>query len=290
MFKLRLRIAILVAWLFLFFNIERINEPIDIASFVYVLVTLCSAILVLQPKFFYGHLVTRLVAPSLVIYAIAKYFLGYTIFGTGLALTVTEIIVITLTIYLVGQLAEMVVDFENAVEDLTFRQVGLPPKVFENTQTEELYREVKRSRRFDYTLSLLILKPDINSDQVKLNKIMMELQKRMTGRYIQARVAQILSDTLRDCDLIAVEESEFVILLPEVTAEEVDEYKSRIEENVANELGIDVRFGVANFPDNGITLNGLVEIAASQLEESESKAAAKKNESAQPAATTVRSY
>ena len=54
-------------------------------------------------------------------------------------------------------------------------------------------------------------------------RVLLELQKSIATRFIQARLAKLLSEELRDCDLIAQHGERFVVLLPEMDQEQTIE-------------------------------------------------------------------
>ncbi len=186
MLRLRLTIGAVAWWLFLFYNIERINEPINIASFVYVLAPLSASVLMLLPRFFKRWRLAFWIAITLIIYFVIKVWLGYELFDSSLPLTVTEVACLVITLLLVGQLANVVSDFEETIANLTIRQIGLPPRLYDTVDVEELYREVKRSRRFQHHLALLVVNPKIDPKHIDVSKTLLEIQKTMINRYIKA--------------------------------------------------------------------------------------------------------
>ena len=266
MLRLRISIGALLAWLFLFYNIERINEPIDIASFVYVLAPLSSAVILFAQRFFQRRRIFLLIVPMLVVFFALKVQLGYPIFNEGLPLTITEIASLLVTVLLVRQMARIVTDFEDTVSKLTFQQAGLPPRLHDSVSDEELYREVKRSRRFHHPLTLLMVVPEFATEEVELNQVLIDLQKTMAQRYMQARVAKLLSEELRDCDLIAQNSDKFAVLLPETDAEEARRVTARMMKHTADTLDVHLRIGMANFPETSLTFGGLLAAASDDLE------------------------
>jgi GGDEF domain-containing protein len=261
MVKFRIWIGILVWWLFLFYNIERINEPINIASFVYVLVPLAGGMLILMPRVFARRRLLIILIPTLILYFALKVYLGYSILGQGLPLTVTEIVSILITLLLVQQVGTFVWDVEDTISKVTFRQIGLPPRLYESADTEDLYREVKRSRRFNHPLSILFVEPDFSEARLDVNRTLIEMQKNMVERFTQAQVAKMLSEELRDCDLIAAHEQGFAILLPETAQSDATEVAKRLSNQIAEKLKVELKVGISGFPDTALTLGGLLDSA-----------------------------
>lgn len=265
MFRLRIWLGIFVWWLFLFFNIERINEPLNIDSFVYVLVPIAAGLVVVLPVFTRRALFFLLMAGTLVSYAGLKFILGLPMFGAALALTITEVLAIVVSMILARQLGEAIANVETTFEDMTFRQIGLPPMFYDSATDEDLYREVKRSRRFRHPLTLLVVRPEFDAEGVQMNRLLREMQQKMAARYVNARLASLLSENLRDCDLVAIEKDEFVIVLPEMPEEEAQTIIRDMHSHVADNLGVTLRIGEAYFPNKAITLSGLISVANDQL-------------------------
>jgi GGDEF domain-containing protein len=261
MVKFRIWIGVLVWWLFLFYNIERINEPINIASFVYVLVPLAGGMLILMPRIFARRRLLIILIPTLILYFALKVYLGYPVLGQGLPLTVTEIVSILITLLLVQQVGAFVWDVEDTIGKVTFRQIGLPPRLYESADTEDLYREVKRSRRFNHPLSILFVEPDFSKESLDVNRTLIEMQKNMVERFTQAQVAKMLSEELRDCDLIAAHEQGFAILLPETAQFDATEVAKRLSNQIGEKLKVELKVGVSGFPDTALTLGGLLDSA-----------------------------
>src|SRR5688572_25071422 len=111
MTQLRWSLAILLGWFGLLFNLERLLEPIDIASFVYVLCGLMAIAIVTMPVMRSAELL-RLVGASLLLFVLLKLALRYEILGAALPLTVTEAVAIVVTVVLAQRIARQAHRFE----------------------------------------------------------------------------------------------------------------------------------------------------------------------------------
>jgi hypothetical protein len=271
MYKLRLWLGVFIFWLFLFYNIERINEPINISSFVYLLVPIAGMVPPLIPNL--QRRVGNLIYTLLVLGAffILKTSLGYQILGEQLPITVMEILIILISLFLFRKVSDTVWNFENTIANITFQQIGLPPRIYETTDTEDLYREVKRSRRFRRPLTLVVAKPVFDPSEGKINEILKEFEITMISRYVQARIAKLFSDELSDSDLIVVENDQFTILMPETIEEEALKRMHWLQEEAKKRLNIDLFVGSAEFPKQAVTLHGLIDNAVEDVEEKENK-------------------
>lgn len=269
MLKLRILIGVTIWWLFLFFNIERVDAYLNITPFVYVLVPIAAVGMTLIPSRISQRSPLFTIIPVLIAYIILKWALGYSLFERALAVTVTEITGIVLTLLLLREILLIVRDFEDTIADITFRQIGLPPRVYETPDAEDLYREVKRSRRFKHPLSLMLVKPRFDPNNVGVNQLVLETQRAMSSRYMQARLAKFLTDKLRDTDLVAIDGEDFIVLLPETTEDIASQLLTDIGELAYEEMGVRLNIGLAAFPEKALTFNGLIDSARSSLENAE---------------------
>jgi hypothetical protein len=266
MFKLRYGLAVNIVWFSILYNIERLNEPINIATFVYLLIP--SAILILTIFSFFHekkkfNLFTLLI---IIVFLILKSTFGYEVWGDALAITVFEAVCVFISLWLYQYYVHNVFEFENMVNKLTFRQLGIPPRLYVSRDAEDLYREVKRSRRFEHPLSLYLLEPVITDENIEHSIIMKDLQAMMLKRFIQAQLANIISDSIRDTDLIVQEGNGFALMFPETNADEAAKLIEYVRDAVNKQIHVDIQVGRAQFPDNAITLNGLFQEAQNRLE------------------------
>lgn len=265
MLRLRSGIGVLALWFFIFFNIERF-DAVNIASFVYLLVPISTGLLLLVPQWFANNRLLLLMVPVLITYFALKVYFSYPIYGgTALATTITEVVSIILSLLLVRQIMYIVLDFEDTIAKLTFRQIGVPPRLLHSVDTEELYREVKRSRRFQHPLSMLIVEPDFDPKSIQLNAILEDLKASIASRFIQARLAKLLSEELRDSDLIAQHGDGFAVLLPETAPEDAERIISVIRSEAQTRLGMDLNIGASSFPEGALTLGGLLDAATDNM-------------------------
>src|SRR5690606_13005648 len=269
MFKLRLLVALTIWWLFLFFNVERMDSTLNLTPVVYVLVPVAAVMTVLIKQISTKNALYT-IAPALIVYAVMKRLLGFTLLERSLAVTFTEMTSIVITLLLVREVLIALQDFEDTIDHITFRQLGLPPRVYESPDAEDLYREVKRSRRFQHPLSLLVIKPQLDASSVRLNDLMLDLQRAMSARYFQARLVKFLSEELRDTDLVAIDGDDFVVLLPETSEQDASDILGRLGRQAYHELGIDLAAGLASFPDQALTFTALMEAARRSAGDAES--------------------
>jgi GGDEF domain-containing protein len=263
--SLRLWITLLILWLIFFFNIERINSPINIRSYTYIFVAAVVALTLTLPKLQRLPFLVLLATPVpifLVLKAFMERGLWYDnlLTGNALPLTVTQVSAILLTGLLARQIHYGLREFEDIIASITFGYIGKLPKPFSEGQGT-IYREVKRARRFHRPLAIVALKVNEADIQVVLPKMVQEVQQAMMRQYVLAGVARILNENMHDFDTIALRDNNFILVLPEISGEEADQVAQKLADVVKERVKVKLQVGTANFPKEAMTFESLVELA-----------------------------
>lgn len=263
--SLRLWVTLLILWLIFFFNIERINSPINIRSYTYVFVAIVAALTLALPKLQRLPFLILLATP-IPIFLIFRAYMerGHWYYnllaGYALPLTVTQVSAIILTGLLARQIHYRLQEFEEGIANITFGHIGKLPKSFSEDQGT-IYREVKRARRFHRPLAIVALKINETDIQAVLPKMIKDVQQAMMRQYVLAGVARILNENRHDFDTIALRDNNFILVLPEISGEEADQIAQKLADAVKERLKIKLQVGTANFPKEAMTFESLVELA-----------------------------
>jgi hypothetical protein len=263
MYRLRVWIAVTLAWLLLFFNIERFHEPINIASFVYVLAAAIAIVIVAARPWQSVSLATSLVI-SLGLLLILKLWWNYGILGPHLPLTVTEAVAITLTVLLARGIGQCIQEFEEGATHVMTMHLGKGQLRFESGQAD-LYREMRRARDFERPVAMLAVSAEGESTSAAMNRFIEEVQRNAIRRYLDARVGELLIRELKDCDIVTHCDDHFVVMLPEANLEQAADVVTRLRRRASEELGLQLEFGTATFPEQEVTLSGLLQRAEKEM-------------------------
>jgi GGDEF domain-containing protein len=263
--RIRNTIGILLIWFFLFYNIERINEPINIASFVYVYVLICSlAMLFFRPllrtRFFWLFLIS--ISP----YFVLKVWYYQNLLGLSLPLTITEMAAIGLTIFLSRQLAYELVEMRETVTNMIINPLTKGINPFETSQNQ-INKEIRRARQHQQEVSLLAVRVSEPSLQLNRNRFIRELENEIIQKYINARVGKIFVDQLHITDIVSQRGDQFVILLPQTGKEDTSKIAHRLQSNAQDMLGITIKIGAATFPEEALTFEELMESAEQKMDQ-----------------------
>ena len=263
--RMRLPVTILIIWLFLFYNIERLSEPINITNVAYTFVPLMAVVTILTPRIRKIPLWVLLVAP-IPVFLVLKAWLRPRVWGASLTLTVTELCIIALTTILARWVSNGVSEFERAVARITIGQNDMLPDSFSTGQAE-MYREIKRARHHQRPLALMAIGIEKTSIQVALDRMVQEVQQAMMKRYVMSDVARRLCDKLEDYDIIAQNNDHFLVLLPEVASEDLSDLTNQLRQTISEQVGVTLQIGTASFPKDAVTFESLVDKAVGEMGE-----------------------
>src|SRR3990172_3789753 len=181
--NLRRSIIVLISLLAIFYNIERFDfgeeNVIDIQSFVYVfgLAAVLSVIFipVLHRSSIYLPLALWLgvyLLAKLLIFSDSRPLLG----GLYTYLTITEAGLLSILIWLTHHVARNLREFAEAVENITFANVGRKVRHL-GEAVEDIETELIRSRRHNRPLSIVVVEPDRQTVQAALHRAVQEVQE-----------------------------------------------------------------------------------------------------------------
>lgn len=267
---------ILIVYLTIFFNIERVDldQPnlIDISSLLYVLVLLALIVILSVPR------MSRVNLPLLILLW-SIFYLGTRMLalpyyhralwgGIYTYLTITEISLSSIAIILAYQVRRQLTDFRQAVENLTLS--GLANRIQHKEDAyDDIQKEFLRSRRHHFNLITMIVQPDPATVKISLNRSILEIQKKMMTRYAVTNIMRMASNFIRRTDLIVdhvVDKDSFVVLLTDTNMESALHVAERFQDMVNKTMGIKINFGLASFPDDGLTFDDLIAKADAKIQ------------------------
>jgi len=273
--NLRLSVIVLAIGLSIFYNIERLDfgvqNFIDIDSFVYGLGLIAVITTIWVPVLQRLNL-SALIVGWFFIYQLSKlsfwlFFDGHPPFGGVYTyLTITEISLLLILVWLAHRVATPLQEFTEAVESITFTNTNNRIKPI-NEADEEIQIEMFRSRHNHHPLSVVLVELEPESLQAALNRAVQEVQQTMLSNYVINNIAHTLSKYLRRTDLILEQRDQgrFLIMCPDTTAGDLKLLVEYIQAVTAEQLGTSIACGVATFPDEAITFEELVNRAESHL-------------------------
>ena len=278
--QLRWLIIVLVAWLTVLMNIERLDfggvDLINMSTFVYGLGSGgLVAVLVLQPRLCWPP--SLLAAIMVLVYAVLKLvvfndrpILG----GIFTYVSITEVTLLTVVVLLAARISNVLSEFESVVDRLIFPEIGSRVTRLDEA-AERITMELNKSRRHNRPLGVIIVKPSVESMQEWFSHLVKEVKLALTTRYLLNLLAAKMVAITRRSDFLVEDTARrrFIIVCPETDANELPELRERIKAiDDAKLAGVNMECGFASFPDGALTFEELLKEAERQLENGQSTA------------------
>lgn len=271
-------IVYLTVYILFYLSIDRLNQLnvnfINLQPLLHLLIISLVFISILFPIFRKISITSSIIIWDII------YFLLWILstqksikeFGTFLLPITLELVLFSLLIYYTKRVAQHITDLELLI------QYVILPKTNHNiydTHTAEpiIENELIRSRRYNYPVSALILKPNPNVGKYptpdELERSAKEILDLLKTRYTISKMAEVIGNQTRCIDLIIRQDQEnnFLLLCPEISTQNAALLAERLEKITKEELGVSLVTGIATFPQDGPSLQAILEKAASQLPE-----------------------
>jgi hypothetical protein len=261
--RLRFLVVTIVLWLFLLYNIERLSQPVNISSVSYILIAVVAA-LTIMVRWLHRAPLWLILGVPVVSFLVIKKWLGSSLWGAAIPLTVTEMSFIALTSLLARQVSHALSEFDEAVAGITIEMVGKPTEPFATGQGE-MYREVRRARTYHRPLSLMTVGIEERSLQNTLPRLVAEAQYAMKKHIALSGIAKALDEELEDHHIIAKQNNHFVVLLPETEQENMAALERQLREAIAERMGITLKIGTSSLSDDTVTFEKLVDKATIEM-------------------------
>ena len=266
--KIRISFITLTILSAVVFNLERFDiagesDVINLDSFVYLLFVAILLITITLPVLWRVPRALQIVA-WMSIYVVLKLTVGDRPFITGnyLYLTITEMTLLTLGVFLAYRITVDLQSLENVVANITLTDVSSRVLEFDKA-SDEVAKEFIRSRRYNIPLSVLVIKLDPAAIRANRDNTMEEVLTALMTRYTANTLVRVLDKQLRRTDLIIEQprHHRLILLFPETDGPGSKEMAARIEKMAEKSLGVPVSCGHATFPDEAVTFEELLQRA-----------------------------
>ena len=262
--QLRTRALILVLWLVGLYLLVHFSQLISVSPNTFVYALLLTAVFLGAPHLNKVNFVSLIVLPA-VIYLGIQALMDLPLTGSALSNTVIGTLAIIFTSLLLVWVREPVYEFENAVASLTFKQ---PERIIETASEGQsiLYREVRRARNHQRPLSIMAVAVDENTMKGSVDRMVKEAQFSIIRQYTLSDVSRTLCDKLEDCDIVVQTNNHFLVVLPETKPEDLPGLIERLQKQIAEQVGVEIKVGTASLPQDSFTLEGLLDKATMELQ------------------------
>lgn len=247
-------------------QLDRSDTPvINFASYFYLLAIFLVPVMIFVPSL---HKVS-VVLPMFFWGAI--YFALFQLIDRGLTASmdveviVLEIVILGVGVWLSYQLATGIAQSESLMEVLA--KGTFPHRAIELENAHEQIRtEFGRSRRYHRPLSLLVLHASPKDEEAR--EMLRSVQQDVLARLSNARVGQAIGEVIRQTDLLMCDRvGNFLVLCPETDLDHAGSLAARASRDVEERTGLQVKSGVASFPDEALTFEDLLHTARDRMNE-----------------------
>lgn len=245
-----------LCWFFLLFNIERLVESINLASFVYFVAFLAAATMLWSRRarsLSFGLTSANFVVLTLV----GKAALGYSVSWDSLPMTALEAASVVFSQWIALKVAQNTDEF--LVTSRQLLDVLRARSVADIRDAEPiLLDEIRRARRHERPLTLVGLCPQQATPQA-LRELVEQLEVSLGKEYVIGCISEILDRTTKSHDLTVRVGDYLLMLLPETTAQQAEHAVNRLKVSISNAVGIDCTSQILEFGSDELTMTGILE-------------------------------
>jgi hypothetical protein len=261
--RLRIRIIVLASWLIVFSSLSRLLGPVGINNLSLGLGWVMVIVVLGLPRMARGAVwVIMLVLVTTLL--LTKFWARGLSSDLALFVTVLEVCALVVTTLVTRWVNLALNEFEKTVVNLTLGQRERVPETALSGQGT-IYREVRRARNHDHPLALISISVDEKSIDPKVEAVVREIQASMMKQYKLQGLSNMLCAELEDCAVIVEDTDHYLAVLPDTLPEELPVVVKRLRQKACDELGVEIKIGVATLPKDGYTFDGLVETATREM-------------------------
>lgn len=138
-----------------------------------------------------------------------------------------------------------------------------------------LTAELERARRYHHTLTVAVLTVDVEQHRQKnagLVKLMGNAE--LASQFFFSLVSSMLRDNVRGSDMVTydVTNDQYVLLFPEAKLADAEQTLQRLKKIVLQRSKVLLRYGIAEYPADGLILPDLVGLALARNQRTASDA------------------
>lgn len=271
MLSLQRYFVLLIIWIAFFFNIERLhinkNALVNIAFPTYVLVAVLVILGLLVPHW-HPTTLTPMFILALFSFAATKVLYDRPYWGDAYTyLTLFELGTVLISVVLAHRTGQLLADFGETAKSILL--AGLDKRVYPPEQAQVIAkREMLSARRRNYPLSVMLIQADVEGAQIKLSTTAQEIQRLLAQRMGLLTLTRLLATNLRSSDSIVDESDQgrWLLMTAELDRTRASAILQRLNEQASTGLGIKFEFGIASYPEQGLTLEDLLSKAEQDLE------------------------
>ena len=208
---------------------------------------------------------------TVIAYIVLWFALGGALSGDQFTILALELVFLVAGMMLAREITLSFHEMEQTIDKLIFATFSGRALLFEEA-AKVIQTELARSRRYNRPLSLVIIEPEQDAVGAEFQPVSrvntgQEIQKQLARRYVMAQIAEILDKEARNTDTIVKQDKpdRFIILCPETQTSNTNPLIRRVVEKTRAQVGVQVGFGVAAFPEEAMTFEELLQKAEEKM-------------------------
>lgn len=265
MLHLRFWLTLLIGWVCLIANLNRLASPGEIGLFAQLsaVAIVCLVLITGQPR---GSIKLPVYLVALLLAPAGRLVGGEGFVGADFAFAVVETCIIVISLLLADQVLQCITSLRRVAEDAVTIQLGA--ELIETGRGEPgVQEEMARARRFERPLTVITVSAKGRRKQQELHAVLQKAQRDVIDRYVEGRLHRLLQTKVRDCDIVTRQNGQFLIVMPETDREFAQQVVARVRDAASDEIGLTVNAGIAAFPQEERTLVGLLDRASAEMDE-----------------------
>jgi len=260
---LRLIIMVLAGWFIAIVGVDLLFHTAMISIAAYSFVVGLTFVYLAVPKIARFPIWVVLLVPTM-IFILLKAGTGGFSSAEVIPYSITEILVVILTIVIAYQISYLLNNYEESLA----KAKHTSENYYSETDSSGLgfiYREVRRARNHQRPFALMTVAIDQKSMGETNGKNRRQESPKAVARQWLASIAAVLCNGLEDCSIIVRSDDHFIIGLPETTPEDIPTISERIRRQVYEQVGVYLVLGSATLPNDGYTFEGLLNKATEEM-------------------------
>ena len=123
-----------------------------------------------------------------------------------------------------------------------------------------LSAELERARRYGHSLTVVVLTVDYEQNNHNNHRDSSSLNADIASPFFLSLIGSLLRDNIRGCDLVTydVTKDHYVLLFPESSTAMAEQTMARLRRLMAHRAKCMLRYGIAEYPAEGLILQDLV--------------------------------
>ena len=255
------RCAATIGWVICLSQLDGRSQLLELGPPAYLL--LCTALLILLVPALRRANTLWILAVAFPVY-MALELLGGPLRAEAIGRSLLGFVGPAVAIALCSRVSRQLVLAEEAISELALGRPREAATAFAKAEGQ-MFREVRRARRYERPLSLLAVSARRAQPPPALARLRDEARRESTRRLVDLKVGALLDDATAGSAVIADRDGHFLVLLPEARRAEAEEVAKRLEEVATERHGIALHVGLASFPHQEITFDKLLETAETEL-------------------------